>query len=193
MHKYGYDISVVNYTSLRLKPWINQCFSYGHSDLWINEPPTYGMQYTPYIGLLRVVDNTTTTPSVDGVSVVMITATSLSEITGLSGGVTGQTVDVYLNATATVTLRNSANFLVNNFAANNDKVMVRGRVYKFIKTAANGWREVGDAPRTYSGTTSERPNAAATSGMQYFDTTLNKPIWRNAANNGWVDATGTAV
>lgn len=26
-----------------------------------------------------------------------------------------------------------------------------------------------------------------------FNTTLNKPIWRNANNNGWVDATGTAV
>ena len=193
MHKHGYEVAEADYFSLRLKPWINQCFSYGHSISWINEPPTYGMQYTPYIGLLRVGDNATTAPNVDGISVVMITTTSLSEITGLSGGVIGQTVDVYLNATATVTLRNSANFLVNNFAANNDKVMVRGRVYKFIKTAANGWREVGDAPRVYSGTTSERPNAAATSGMQYFDTTLNKPIWRNAANNGWVDATGTSV
>lgn len=193
MHKYGYDIAVMDIISLRFKPWINQCFSYGHSISWINEPPTYGMQYTPYIGLLRVVDNTTTAPNVDGISVVMITATSLSEITGLSGGVAGQTVDVYLNATATVTLRNSASFLVNNFAINADKVMVRGRVYKFIKTVSGIWREVGDAPRTYSGTTSERPNSAAVAGMQYFDTTLNKPIWRNAANSGWVDATGTAV
>ena len=193
MHKYGYDIAVMDTTSLRFKPWINQCFSYGHSISWINEPPTYGMQYTPYIGLLRVVDNTTTAPNVDGISVVMITATSLSEITGLSGGVTGQTVDVYLNSPATVTLRNSASFLVNNFATNADKVMVRGRVYKFIKTVSGIWREVGDAPRTYSGTTSERPNSAAVVGMQYFDTTLNKPIWRNAANSGWVDSTGTAV
>ncbi|HBW3685703.1 DUF2793 domain-containing protein, partial [Klebsiella pneumoniae] len=30
-------------------------------------------------------------------------------------------------------------------------------------------------------------------GMEYFDTTLNKPIWRNAANNGWVDAAGNVV
>lgn len=193
MHKYGYDIAVVDTISLRFKPWINQCFSYGHSDSWINEPPTYGMQYTPYIGLLRIVDNATTTPNVDGVSVVSINTTSLSEITGLSGGTVGQTVDIYLNATATVTLRNSVSFLVNNFAANNDKVMVRGKVYKFIKTASNIWREVGDAPRTYYGTTAERPSTAAVPGMHYFDTTLNKPIWRNAANSGWVDSTGTAV
>lgn len=192
-HKYGYDIAVMDTISLRFKPWINQCFSYGHSVSWINEPPTYGMQYTPYIGLLRVVDNTTTTPNVDGVSVVAINATSLSELTGLAGGTVGQTVDVYLNSTSIVTLRNSASFLVNNFATNSDKVMVRGRVYKFIKTATNAWREVGDAPRSYSGTTAERPNSAAVTGMQYFDTTLNKPIWRNAANTGWVDATGATV
>lgn len=193
MHKHGYDVAAADYLSLRLKPWINQCFSYGHADSWINTPPTYGMQYTPYVGLLSVTSNATTTPNVDGVSAVSINTTSLSEITGLSGGAVGQTVDIYLNATATVTLRNSASFLVNNFAKNNDKVMITGRVYKFVKTASNIWREVGDAPRNYSGTTLERPNSAAVAGMQYFDTTLNKPIWRNATNSGWVDATGTAV
>lgn len=30
-------------------------------------------------------------------------------------------------------------------------------------------------------------------GVSVFDKTLNKPVWRNAANNGWVDATGTTV
>jgi hypothetical protein len=43
--------------------------------------------------------------------------------------------------------------------------------------------------QTYHGTSSERPNAPI--GMMYFDETLNKPIWKG--NNGWVDATGTAV
>lgn len=32
-----------------------------------------------------------------------------------------------------------------------------------------------------------------TIGDMVFDTTLNKPIWRNAGNNGWVDAMGTEV
>ena len=30
-------------------------------------------------------------------------------------------------------------------------------------------------------------------GLCIFDTTLGKPVWRNAANNGWVDATGTGA
>ena len=34
-------------------------------------------------------------------------------------------------------------------------------------------------------------------GQPYFDTTLNagtgRPIWRNAANTGWVDSTGATV
>lgn len=192
-HSYGYDFSNIDYSSLRLKPWLNQCFSYGHSLGWINAPGNYGLQYTPTVGLLSVTSDATTTPNVDGVSVIAINTTSLIQITGLSGGMIGQQVDIYLNATATVTLVNSSAFLVNNFAKNSNKVMVAGRVYKFIKTAANVWREVGDTPRFYSGDTASRPGSAAVPGMQYFDTTLNKPIWRNAANNGWVDATGTSV
>lgn len=193
LHKYGYDFAVVDYLSLRLKPWLDQCFSYGHSLGWINSPPTYGLQYTPTIGRLSVTSNATTTPNVDGVSVIAINTTSLSQITGLDGGMIGQQVDIYLNASATVTLVNSSSFLVNNFAKNSSKTMEVGRVYKFIKTASGIWREVGDVIRVLSGTTAERPNSAAISGMQYFDTTLNKPIWRNSANTGWVDATGTAV
>lgn len=193
LHKYGYDFAVVDYASLRLKPWVDQCFSYGHSLGWINSPPTYGLQYTPTIGRLSVSSNATTTPNVDGVSVIAINTTSLSQITGLDGGMIGQQVDIYLNASATVTLVNSSSFLVNNFADHSNKDMVVGRVYRFVKTGANIWREVGDVVRNFSGTTASRPNSAAVAGMQYFDTTLNKPIWRNATNSGWVDATGTAV
>lgn len=193
LHKYGYDFAVVDYLSLRLKPWVDQCFSYGHSSGWINSPPTYGLQYTPTIGRLSVTSNATTTPNVDGVSVIAINTTSLSQITGLDGGMIGQQVDIYLNASATVTLVNSSSFLVNNLADHADKTMRVGQVYRFVKTAANIWREVGDVVRNLSGTTDSRPNSAAVVGMQYFDTTLNKPIWRNATNSGWVDATGAAV
>lgn len=38
-----------------------------------------------------------------------------------------------------------------------------------------------------------RPTASTYVGQPFFDTTLNKPIWRNKDNNGWVDATGAAV
>lgn len=30
-------------------------------------------------------------------------------------------------------------------------------------------------------------------GMFHFDAALGRPVWRNAANDGWVDATGAAV
>ncbi|MHA7967691.1 glycosyl hydrolase family 28-related protein [Paenibacillus sp. CAU 1782] len=45
-------------------------------------------------------------------------------------------------------------------------------------------------PLILSGTTAQRP-VWQTTGMNYFDTTLNKPIWWNGTN--WVDATGTTV
>jgi hypothetical protein len=40
-------------------------------------------------------------------------------------------------------------------------------------------------------TTGARPIVPA--GTMVFDSTLGKPIWRNAAGTGWVDATGTAA
>jgi len=64
----------------------------------------------------------------------------------------------------------------------------------FTKTTAagtlTGWRPM--LPHL-QGTTANRPTTQLFTGMMYFDTTLNKPIWRNAANTGWVDATGTAA
>jgi hypothetical protein len=41
--------------------------------------------------------------------------------------------------------------------------------------------------------TAKRPTANLVAGQAHFDATLNKPIWRNAANTGWVDATGTSA
>jgi hypothetical protein len=43
------------------------------------------------------------------------------------------------------------------------------------------------------GTTTARPLAGLYPAYFYFDSTLGKPIWRNATNTGWVDATGTAA
>ena len=42
-------------------------------------------------------------------------------------------------------------------------------------------------------TTAKRPSTNLAAGMEFFDSTLGKPIWRNAANTGWVDATGTVA
>lgn len=43
--------------------------------------------------------------------------------------------------------------------------------------------------KTYSGPSSDRPNGVE--GLQYFDTTIDKPIWYDGSK--WVDSTGTAV
>lgn len=43
------------------------------------------------------------------------------------------------------------------------------------------------------GATSARPTVGLYPGMRYFDTTLNIPIFRNAANSGWINASGTSV
>jgi hypothetical protein len=52
---------------------------------------------------------------------------------------------------------------------------------------------VGFTPAPGVGTTPNRPTAGLYAGEYFFDSTLGKSIWRNAANSGWVDATGTAV
>ena len=42
-------------------------------------------------------------------------------------------------------------------------------------------------------TTALRPTSNLTPGQMHYDTTLGKPIWRNAANSGWTLADGSAA
>jgi len=44
-----------------------------------------------------------------------------------------------------------------------------------------------------SGTTAQRPTEYLFVGRNYFDKTLNKPIWIGNDGSTWVDATGTPV
>lgn len=44
-----------------------------------------------------------------------------------------------------------------------------------------------------SGTTANRPVRFLYPFRPYGDTTLGIPIWRNAANTAWVNASGTTV
>lgn len=45
-----------------------------------------------------------------------------------------------------------------------------------------------------SGTTSQRPTKGVWIGLQYYDTTLNKPVYVSSANPiVWRDAAGTVV
>lgn len=41
--------------------------------------------------------------------------------------------------------------------------------------------------------TTNRPTSNLVAGMTIFDSTLNYPIWRNAANSAWINASGTTV
>ena len=43
------------------------------------------------------------------------------------------------------------------------------------------------------GATSARPTYGLYPGQPFFDSTLGTPIWRNAANTGWVNASGSSV
>lgn len=43
------------------------------------------------------------------------------------------------------------------------------------------------------GPTADRPTTDLSPAQQFFDTTLNQPIWWDAAGVQWVDATGTPV
>lgn len=58
---------------------------------------------------------------------------------------------------------------------------------KATGTGNTGWRRM---QTNHSGTTAQRPTVTVR-GYEYFDTTLNKPIWWG--NTTWVDATGTTV
>lgn len=66
-----------------------------------------------------------------------------------------------------------------------------GEVTVDAKHAADLIR-AGFAVEGSAGATSARP-AAAPAGTMWFDTSLNKPVWRNAAATGWVDATGASA
>lgn len=94
----------------------------------------------------------------------------------------------------TIAIPSTAGFVkkVNNTDPDvNGNVTLTGLVKKVNNTNpdANGAVTINLFP---SGTTAQRP-ATAVVGQYFFDTTLNKPLYRNAANNGWVDGTGAPV
>lgn len=59
-----------------------------------------------------------------------------------------------------------------------------------ISKGADSWG-VRQIPLVLTGNTGSRPTTNLFSGLMYFDTTLNKPIWYNGS--AWKDATGATV
>ena len=189
-HAYGFDLSGSNFSLISQRPHLDaSCVSSGHVVAEMNLPAS---QTPPVLGRkTATVRGTGTTLNADGgVSVYIPTNTTPIEFTGITGGSIGQKVAIYGNGN--VTLVNSSSFAVRNTNNSGKKTMISGRVYEFLYSSA-GWVEIEGSSITMWGPTSDRPDSFARPGLQYFDTTLNKPIWRNAANSGWVDATGSSV
>jgi len=116
-------------------------------------------------GMVKKVNNTA--PDVNGNVTITI-----PNISGMVKSVNGTVPDA--NGNVTITIPSTSGFVkkVNNIAPD-----ASGNLTLNVFT---------------SGTTAQRPTIT-TVGQYFFDTTLNKPLYRNAANNGWVDGTGAPV
>lgn len=166
------------------------CFkSTGHTKGAISDSLFNGFKFVFPHGWCR---GTGAAPSVESISTYIPVDTSPVTIAGFSGMVKGQELTVLGNAN--VTLQRSSTFIVNGTNGGGAKRLLAGKVYRFLRGNGVTYEIGGDTPAI--GTTSERPNTFANPGLMYMDTTLapgGKPIFRNATNTGWVDATGAAV
>lgn len=89
----------------------------------------------------------------------------------------------------------SAFVLPQNVSASNAAALEGSMYYDpsthmpYVKdSASGGYTGIALAKR---GTTANRPTTGLFSGLQYYDQTLNKPIWYNGS--AWTDATGATV
>lgn len=75
---------------------------------------------------------------------------------------------------------------------------INGRNTQYMRTQNqvnygwNVWKRITPHATT-SGDMKNMDVAFINGGDLVYNTSLNKPLWRNSANTGWVDATGTAV
>ena len=79
-----------------------------------------------------------------------------------------------------------------NAPSTNGACLYNEEIKKVVYSYNNSWVDAlgNNALAKYNGTTQQRPTEIK-SGFQYFDTTLNKPIWWTGTK--WVDATGADV
>ena len=73
-------------------------------------------------------------------------------------------------------------------------VFLTGEILTRLWLPSGGWNGFTKTQQVRAMTTTQRNSGSNySSGEQIFDTTLNKPVWRNASNNGFVDSTGSSV
>lgn len=89
-------------------------------------------------------------------------------------------IDLYITSVSTYTV----NCIINNLSIINKNITTE----LIDNFNSNDYVEI---PYTYSSGTTEMRPTNIRNGFEYFDTTLNKPIWWN--DKSWVDATGTTV
>lgn len=190
-HKYGLDVGSVEFSLLSQRPNIDNFVSSGHVVGSINYPTTNGAVVGLKGAHLRNVSAAGDISVSDGVNSIRFNHAVSSEITSFTDGHLGQVVYVTAGNANTVFVRSSA-FVVQGVDSTARKTLIANRPY-FFMLGQTGWTEITDTYIIPVVTTATRPNAFSNPGLTVFDSTLNKPIWRNPANNGWVDATGTSV
>lgn len=118
---------------------------------------------------------TVTTLSIDGATIQSATAGSAATITTPNDDIVVRTATIQdITATKPIyALKNSVN------VSGNTNITFTSAVFR---------GNVGAVKCTTTG----RPTTNLLIGMQYYDTTLNKPIWYKGSSV-WVDATGTIV
>lgn len=188
-HKYGADVSSSDFTDLTQRPHFSNFVSSGHVTAEVAYPATNGS----VIGLtgahLRNITAAGDISVAGGINSIRFSHVTDTVITGFTGEHIGQMVTVVATAAATI-LSRSTNFIVHGVDGAGQKRLQVGRAYTFVK-GQTAWIETTD--NCIIPVVSTRPNTFAVPGMMVFDSVLNKPIWRNPANTGWVDATGTSV
>lgn len=113
------------------------------------------------------------------------------DIKGMVKKVNNQLPDT--NGNVTITIPSTTGFVKQINSATPD---ANGKVTGFVQSVNGANPDATgkvNVPLITSGATAQRPTTGTYIGQPFFDTTLNKPIWRNKDNNGWVDATGAAV
>lgn len=190
-HKYGLDVGSVEFSLVSQRPNIDNFVSSGHVLGDINYPATNGAVVGLKGAHLRNVATAGDISVASGINSIRFNHTVSTEITGLTDGHLGQVVYISAGTVNTVLVRSSA-FVVQGTDSTGKKTLIANRPY-FFELGQTGWVEITDTYIIPVVTTATRPNAFANPGLTVFDSTLGKPIWRNAANSGWVDASGAAV